>query len=87
MPRVFIAGTGRVGTGLALAFADADIPVVGMWNRGEAGRARAGSLTGQAVAGSDLAAVEALATADIVLLTVADDAIGEVAASLHRSST
>jgi predicted short-subunit dehydrogenase-like oxidoreductase (DUF2520 family) len=72
-------GAGRVGTGLAMAFGRAGIEVVAVASRRpEAARALARELPGARA----VPAQEVVALADIVFLTVPDDAIEGVAAAL-----
>jgi predicted short-subunit dehydrogenase-like oxidoreductase (DUF2520 family) len=72
-------GAGRVGSGLAMAFGRAGLAVVAVASRPESARALAGRIPGA----SALPAQDVIAAADIVFLTVPDDAIQGVAEALH----
>jgi predicted short-subunit dehydrogenase-like oxidoreductase (DUF2520 family) len=72
-------GAGRVGTGLAMAFSRAGREVVAVSSRrAEAAQALARRIPGAAVLGAQ----DVVARADLVFLTVPDDAIEAVAAGL-----
>jgi predicted short-subunit dehydrogenase-like oxidoreductase (DUF2520 family) len=80
-PRIGFIGAGRVGTGLAVAFTEAGWPVVSVATRDDARRERFLSLVpgSQAVAGAAAIAD----SADLVFVTVPDDALPAVAATLR----
>jgi len=83
-PRIAFVGAGHVGTALAVAFARAGWPVTAVATRDEARRAEFTA----AVTGSrgfvEPAAV--LDDADVVFLTVPDDAVARVASEIHLYS-
>ncbi|MBI3450945.1 MAG: DUF2520 domain-containing protein [Acidobacteria bacterium] len=84
--RIAIAGTGRVATGLALALASrrGSVALSSIWSRRPAAaRALARRCRIEVAAASPGAAI---ASADVLLLCVADDAIAAVAARFSRES-
>ena len=83
-PRLAFIGAGRVGDALAVAFARAGWRVTAVASRDEGRRARFAALVPGARAFAEPQAV--LDDADLVFLTVPDDAIAGVAASLHLYS-
>lgn len=83
-PRIGFVGAGRVGTALAVAFSRAEWEVTGVASRDETRRAQFRSLVPSARAFEDASNV--LDEADLIFLTVPDDAIASVAASLHLYS-
>ena len=83
-PRIAFIGAGRVGTALAVAFARAGWEVTAVASRDEARRARFRELVPGARAFAD--APNVLDEADLIFLTVPDDAIASAAASLHLYS-
>lgn len=76
----FVVGAGRVGTGLALALPSAGLEVLGTWSRTAAGARRTRRLTGRPASTGRFP--KAVAEADLVILTVPDDAVAEVCAAL-----
>lgn len=74
-PRIAFVGAGRAATALALALTEAGVPVVAVQSRS---RGSAEALARQ-IAGCQVGPSE---SADLVLLTVPDSVIAEVAASL-----
>lgn len=72
-----VYGPGRVGTALATALAAADVPLAGIGGRD---RAAASALAGRL--GVDALADTELATAELVVLTVSDDALPTLARRL-----
>jgi predicted short-subunit dehydrogenase-like oxidoreductase (DUF2520 family) len=80
-PRTAIIGAGRVGTALGVALTRAEWPVVAVASRDEARRLAFTRLVRTAQAFSEAPAV--IDDADLVLLTVPDDAIAGVAATLR----
>lgn len=83
-PRIGFIGAGRVGTALAVAFSRAGWEVSGVASREAARRDRFRSLVPSARAFEDAANV--LDEADLIFLTVPDDAIAGAAAELHLYS-
>lgn len=83
-PRLAFVGGGRVAGALAVAFARAGWRVTAVASRDEARRARFAGLVPGVRAFAEPQAV--LDDADLVFLTVPDDAIAGVAASLHLYS-
>lgn len=83
-PRLAFIGAGRVGDVLAVAFARAGWRVTAVASRDEERRARFAGLVPGARAFAEPQAV--LDDADLAFLTVPDDAIATVAASLHLYS-
>jgi len=83
-PRLAFVGAGRVGAALAVAFARAGWQVTAVASRDEGRRTRFLELVPGARAFAEPQAV--LDDADLVFLTVPDDAIAGVAASLHLYS-
>jgi predicted short-subunit dehydrogenase-like oxidoreductase (DUF2520 family) len=81
VPRVGIVGAGRVGTVLALVLARAGWHVTAVASRDAGRRERISGLVPGAAVGADPAAVAR--AADIVLLTVPDDAIVEAAGAMR----
>ena len=83
-PRIGFIGAGRVGTALAVAFSRAEWEVTGVASRDEARRSQFRSLVPSARAFEDASNV--LDEADLIFLTVPDDAIASVAEGLHLYS-
>jgi predicted short-subunit dehydrogenase-like oxidoreductase (DUF2520 family) len=83
-PRIGFVGAGRVGTALAVAFARAGWQVSGVASRDEARRRNFNLLVPSARSFED--ATPVLDEADLIFLTVPDDAIAGVASSLHLYS-
>lgn len=83
-PRLGFVGAGRVGTALAIAFARAGWPVTAIASRDPERRRRLQAALPGAAAFAEAAAV--LDDADIVFLTVPDDAIAPVASGLRLYS-
>ena len=79
--RVAVIGPGRVGTSLARAL-PGEYEVVAVAGRGDEALARFAAQVGPVPARS---AAEAAAAADLVLLTVGDDALDDVVAELARA--
>ena len=80
-PRIGIVGAGRVGTGLALSLARAGCKIVAMASRSSASaRALARRVPGARTAASPQ---EVADRADLVFLTVSDDAIEELASGIR----
>ncbi len=76
-PSVFVAGAGPVATAFAGALRHAGAPVLGLWGRRPEAARRAGAVAG--VAAFSAAPPDLLLEADVILLAVRDEAIGEVA--------
>lgn len=83
-PRIGFIGAGRVGTALGVAFSRAGWQVSGVASRDEARRERFRSLVASARPFED--ASNLLDEADLIFLTVPDDAIAGAAESLHLYS-
>ena len=83
-PRIGFIGAGRVGTALAVAFSRAEWDVTGVASRDEERRNQFRSLVPSARAFED--ASNLLDEADLIFLTVPDDAIASVASALHLYS-
>ncbi len=83
-PRIAFVGAGRVGAALAVAFARAGWDVTAVASRDETRRRRFQHLVPGARAFQDAQAV--LDEADLIFITVPDDAIADVAGSLHLYS-
>jgi predicted short-subunit dehydrogenase-like oxidoreductase (DUF2520 family) len=83
-PRIGFIGAGRVGTALGVAFSRAGWEVSGVASRDAERRDRFHSLVPTARAFAD--ATNVLDEADLIFLTVPDDAIAGLAASLHLYS-
>ncbi|TDU90547.1 putative short-subunit dehydrogenase-like oxidoreductase (DUF2520 family) [Kribbella voronezhensis] len=79
MERIGIIGFGRAGGALGAALASAGYPVTGVSARSRASRERAARLLPHVPV---LEPAEVVAGADVVVLAVPDDVIGEVATSL-----
>lgn len=77
-PTISIVGAGRVGSAIALALTEAGYKVAAAWSRSRGGRQRAHALLGVPV----LDPAEVAAAGQIVFLTVPDDAIAEMAATI-----
>ncbi|RMG19599.1 MAG: DUF2520 domain-containing protein [Deltaproteobacteria bacterium] len=75
----FVVGAGRVGTGLAVALSR-HLPLLGTWNRSPAGARRSRRLTGAPASAGRFP--RRMRQARWVFLTVPDDALAEVAATL-----
>jgi predicted short-subunit dehydrogenase-like oxidoreductase (DUF2520 family) len=83
-PRIAFVGAGHVGTALAVAFAGAGWPVTAVASRDEARRA---DFTARVAGSRGFAEPTAvLDDADLIFLTVPDDAVAAVAADLHLYS-
>jgi predicted short-subunit dehydrogenase-like oxidoreductase (DUF2520 family) len=80
-PRIGIIGAGRVGTALGVAFQRAGWPVVAVASRDEGRRQRFQALVPGATAVPSASAVADMA--DLILVSVPDDALSEVAAHLR----
>jgi predicted short-subunit dehydrogenase-like oxidoreductase (DUF2520 family) len=80
-PRIGFIGAGRVGTALGVAFARAGWPVVAVSSRDAGRRERFRALVPDAAEVGSLASVAD--EADLLFLTVPDDALAEVAARLR----
>lgn len=72
---IAIIGAGNVATSLALSFADAGVPPVAVWSRSEA----SACMLGGSVACPSFTNIESMPDADIVIISVVDDALPEVA--------
>lgn len=83
-PRLAFVGAGHVGTALAVAFARAGWPVTAVASRDEARRADFTSRVPGSRGFAEPTAV--LDDADVMFLTVPDDAVAAVAADLHLYS-
>ena len=83
-PRIAFVGAGRVGQTLAVAFKEAGWQVSAVASRDPARRTRFQELIAGARAFEEAQAV--LDEAELIFLTVPDDAIAEVAAGLHLYS-
>ncbi len=77
--RVFVLGTGRLGTALLRELSEAGVAVAGAWTRSSERAAEVARDLGVAVQHGPL---PDLAAADIVLLTIPDSAIATTAAQL-----
>ena len=85
---VFIIGSGAVGTGLALALQDCDVPLTGLWNRRES--AHSTLLKAEVSAPrftaplnqADAPLRKALEMSELIIIAVSDDAISEVSEAL-----
>ena len=84
VPSFYVIGAGRVGLGLAKLLRARGWRLLGVWNRKVAGRRRAHRFLGIRADGGTLP--EALAQADLVLVTVSDAAVGTIGAKLARVS-
>ena len=80
-PRIGFVGAGRVGTALAVAFDRAGWPVIAVASRDPSRRARLTELVPSAQPAASPTALSAVA--DLVFVTVPDDALGDVAAELR----
>jgi predicted short-subunit dehydrogenase-like oxidoreductase (DUF2520 family) len=79
-PEVFIVGAGPVASALGGALRHAGVPVLGLWGR-RADKVRvAAGIAG--IAGFSAAPPDLLLEANVVLVAVADDAIGQVARTI-----
>ncbi|MFF0339841.1 Rossmann-like and DUF2520 domain-containing protein [Kribbella sp. NPDC004875] len=83
MERIGLIGAGRAGTAVGAALAVAGHPLVGVTARSEASKERAARLL---PAVPVLTADEVTTRADVVLVAVPDDRIGEVARTLPLTS-
>lgn len=81
LPRIGFVGAGRAGTALGVAFSRAGWPVAMVASRDPGRRARFTSLVPGSRAVED--ARQLLEDADLLFLTVPDDAVGEVASTLR----
>ncbi|MBI4508700.1 MAG: DUF2520 domain-containing protein [Deltaproteobacteria bacterium] len=79
-PNVFLVGAGSVASALAGALRLAGVPVLGLWARRPEAARQAASIAGVAAFSSALP--DLLLEADVVIVAVRDDAIGEVAEML-----
>ena len=79
-PNTFIAGAGPVATSLASALRQGGVPVLGLWARNPEQARVAGAKSG--VATFSTAPPDLLLEAELVILAVRDEAIGEVAKTL-----
>lgn len=79
-PNTFVVGAGPVATAMAGAMRAGGVPVLGLWAR-RADQARAAAAA-SGVAAYTAAPPDILLEADVVILAVRDDAIGEVAEKL-----
>lgn len=79
-PTTFLVGAGPVATALAGALRLGGVPVLGLWARRAAQARGAGSTAG--VAAFSSAPPDILLESEVILLTVRDSAIGEVAQML-----
>ena len=79
-PNTFVVGAGPAATALAGALRLSGVPVLGLWARRPAAARAAGAVAG--VAAFSAAPPDLLLEADVILLGVADTAIGEVATKL-----
>lgn len=79
-PNTFIVGAGAVATALAGGLRHSSVPVLGLWARRADAARRAASAGG--VAAYSSAPPDLLLEAEVVILAVRDDAVGEVAARL-----
>jgi predicted short-subunit dehydrogenase-like oxidoreductase (DUF2520 family) len=79
-PSTFVVGSGRVAAALAGGLRMAGVPVLGLWARRPVAARSAASVAG--VAGFSPAPPDLVLEAEIILLAVADDAVGEVAERL-----
>lgn len=80
-PRIGFVGAGRVASVLAVAFAQAGWPVAAVASRDEARRERFRSLVPSALAVASMGAIAD--EADLIFVTVPDDALADVAARLR----
>jgi predicted short-subunit dehydrogenase-like oxidoreductase (DUF2520 family) len=83
-PRIAFIGAGRVGAALAVAFSRAEWQITAVASRDESKRRRFQELVAGARAFEEPQAV--LDEADLIFLTVPDDAIAPIAATLHMYS-
>ncbi len=74
-PTVSIVGAGRVGCAFGMALQSAGYTITAAWSRSRGGRQRVHSLLDTPV----LEPIEVAAAADVVIVAVPDDAIGEIA--------
>ena len=81
-PRAFIVGAGRVGGSLAMALPDVGVDVLGAWTRRPGSAARVRRKLGLRCSSGRLP--DALSHADMVFLTVPDDAVEPVCRDLAR---
>ncbi|MBR2301244.1 MAG: NAD(P)-binding domain-containing protein, partial [Bacteroidaceae bacterium] len=72
---IAIIGAGNVATSLALSFADAGMPPVAVWSRSLV----AARMLGSSVGCPSFTDIESMPDADIVIISVVDDALPEVA--------
>jgi predicted short-subunit dehydrogenase-like oxidoreductase (DUF2520 family) len=79
-PNTFVVGAGPAATALAGALRLGGVPVLGLWARRPAAARAAGAVAG--VAAFSAAPPDLLLEADVILVAVADAAIGEVARTL-----
>jgi predicted short-subunit dehydrogenase-like oxidoreductase (DUF2520 family) len=79
-PNTFIVGAGQVAIALAGALRQAGFPVLGLWARQPTAARNAAAQAG--VAGFSPAPPDLLLEAEVVLVAVKDDAVGEVATRL-----
>lgn len=79
-PNTFVVGAGQVAIALAGTLRQAGFPVLGLWARDPAAARQAAALAG--VAGFSPAPPDLLLEAEVVVVAVKDDAVGEVATRL-----
>jgi predicted short-subunit dehydrogenase-like oxidoreductase (DUF2520 family) len=84
MERIGLIGAGRAGTALGAALAAAGHPLVGLTARSSASRERAARFLPHVPV---LTAAEVTTRADVVLVAVPDDLIGQVAEALPLNSS
>jgi len=83
-PRIGFVGAGRVGLALGVAFHRAGWPVTAVFSRDRERRERFARLVPDSIAAGT--PQELLDSADLVMLTVPDDAVAEIAGSLRLYS-
>jgi predicted short-subunit dehydrogenase-like oxidoreductase (DUF2520 family) len=79
-PNTFVVGAGPVATALAGGLRLAGVPVLGLWSRRPAAARAAGA--GAGVAAFSPAPPDLVLEAEVLVLAVRDDAVGEVASRL-----
>lgn len=82
-PRVGFIGAGRIARVLARALDAAGQPAIGIWSRNAASR---GAAAGASVVPAFEDVASLVASADVLVLAVSDDAVAEVALELARSA-
>ena len=80
-PNTFIVGAGAVATALAGALRHGGVPVLGLWGRREEQARQAGAVSG-VVAFSGETLPQSIASAQVVIVAVKDEAILEVSSRL-----